>query len=199
MIERENDSWSVRYPTELRVFALAESRDLTPWGRVKTSDKGRWPIGFRVPLPAKYGCSSICRPTRPGRLSSLCGHKRNFTPSFPRGAQGRVAPGTHRACLTARSAVRAAAATCLPGNVPMKAAVPPEASRVACVTVCRRITFLDAALRPARQIWPNSALRCALYFHHGAAAAPPMKSLAAMKVSSTHGSWRWPVAAHSLW
>ena len=28
-------------------------------------------------------------------------------------------------------------------------------------------------------------------------AAPRMKSVAAMKVSRTHGSWRWPVAAHS--
>ena len=59
----------------------------------------------------------------------------------------------------------------------------------------------DAAA-PAREVThtcPNRALRCAVYVHHGAAGAPRMKSVAAMKVSSTHGSWRWPVAAHSFW
>ena len=53
--------------------------------------------------------------------------------------------------------------------------------------------------RPARapaQSVPKVALRSAVYVHHGAAAAPRMKSVAAMKVSSTHGSWRWPVASH---
>lgn len=49
------------------------------------------------------------------------------------------------------------------------------------------------------QIRPKRALRCAVYFHQGAGGAPRMKSLAAMNVSSTHGSCRWPVAAQSFW
>ncbi len=46
---------------------------------------------------------------------------------------------------------------------------------------------------------PNNAFLCGVYCHHGAAGAPRMKSVAAMKVSSTHGSCRCPVAAHNFW
>ena len=66
--------------------------------------------------------------------------------------------------------------------------------------VCRRVCRnAPRWAGRSRQTCPNSALRCAVYFHHGAAGAPPMKSTAAMKVSSTQGSCRWPVAAHSFW
>ena len=53
-------------------------------------------------------------------------------------------------------------------------------------------------LRNADSDRAEGRLALAVYVHHGAAAAPRMKSVAAMKVSSTHGSWRWPVAAHRL-
>src|SRR6185312_869655 len=39
-------------------------------------------------------------------------------------------------------------------------------------------------------------LRSAVYFHHGLFDAPSMYRTAAMNVSSTHGSCRWPVIRH---
>jgi len=43
---------------------------------------------------------------------------------------------------------------------------------------------------------PTIALRRGVYAHHGAGGAPFMKSTTASSVSSTQGSWRWPVTVH---
>ena len=80
-----------------------------------------------------------------------------------------------------------------------------ESRRSDCSSRVRGESREKAASRPASsaptaaqrraQSAPKVALRVAVYVHHGAAAAPRMKSVAAMKVSSTQGSWRWPVAS----